>query len=239
MTEFKSAIILPTLNEKDNLRELLPNILAISAVTYVIIVDDNSTDGSRDYFNEVNSRKLHTILREKRLGIGSAHLDGIEYATKLNVKYIITMDADGTHRAEDLKRMINYSEDSDVLIGSRYLRGGEIVNWSVFRNILTRLGHLATYVFFGSETDMSSGMRRYNAMSVPFKSLKLNCPSDYSFFFTSLLVYKYEKLSISQIPIKLSNRIHGSSKMNFRKMVAGVFQLILYGIRVKKIRIYD
>jgi dolichol-phosphate mannosyltransferase len=239
MNEIKTAVILPTLNEKDNLCVILPKILEIDAVTYVIIVDDNSTDGSKDYFNEVNSRKLHIISREKRLGIGSAHLDGIEYAAKLDLEYILTMDADGTHRIEDLERMINYPIDSDVLIGSRYLSGGEIVDWSVFRNLLTRLGHLATYVFFGSETDMSSGMRRYNASCIPFTSLKLNCPSDYSFFFTSLLVYKYGKLSVNQIPIKLSNRVHGSSKMDLKKMVAGVFQLLLYGIRVKKITMYD
>jgi len=86
MNEIKTAVILPTLNEKDILRVILPKILEIDAVTYVIIVDDDSTDGSKDYFNEVNSRKLHIISREKRLGIGSAHLDGIEYAAKLDVE---------------------------------------------------------------------------------------------------------------------------------------------------------
>ncbi len=183
-------------------------------MTFVIIVDDNSSDGSQEYFDMITSGKLHVINRPTRLGIGSAHLDGLSYAVNLDIDFIITMDADGTHSIEDLIKMIKAPTDSDVLIGSRYLNGSEIVNWSIFRSTLTRLGHFATFLLFNSSIDMSSGKRRYRSQKIPLERFKVNCPSDYSFFFTSLLVCKDEKLKIGQMPIKLSNRIHGSSKMD-------------------------
>jgi len=235
-TPLKIAVILPTLNEKNNLEILIPQILDIEEVSFIVIVDDASTDGSEDYFQRNVSAKIHVVRRPARLGIGSAHLDGLEYSKNIGCEVAITMDADGTHRIQDLVRMIDYGSYFDVLIGSRYIVGGEINGWSLFRNALTRLGHVATYLFFGSPLDMSSGMRAYRIEQLPFPILRINCPSDYSFFFVSLLVISKINLNIKQIPISLSPRLNGDSKMSLTLMCRGVTTLFLFGLRLKKLK---
>jgi len=229
------ALILPTLNEKANLRHLLPKILEIQAVSIVIIVDDNSTDGSKEYFKGLQDRRVIVINRPSRLGIGSAHLEGLIKAKALGADLIVTMDADGTHRTEDLKRIIDLQGDYDILVGSRYEEGGEISGWGIYRYLLTKIGHAATSVFFKTDLDMSSGMRAYKASSIPLESLKENCSHDYSFFFISLLVYRQANLKIAQIPIKLSFRQNGNSKMVPALMLRGVYMLFLYGTKIKRI----
>jgi dolichol-phosphate mannosyltransferase len=229
------ALILPTLNEKANLKYLLPKILEIQAVSIVIIVDDNSTDGSKEYFKELQDRRVIVINRPSRLGIGSAHLDGLIKAKAMGADLVITMDADGTHRTEDLKRIIDLQGNYDILVGSRYEEGGEISGWGIYRYLLTKIGHVATSVFFKTDLDMSSGMRAYKALSIPLERLKENCSHDYSFFFISLLVYRQANLKIAQIPIKLSFRQNGSSKMAPTLMLRGVYMLFLYGTKIKRI----
>jgi dolichol-phosphate mannosyltransferase len=232
----KVIVILPTLNEKANLEHLLPNILKIQEVSTVIIVDDNSTDGSKDYFEEVKSSRVLVVKRPKRLGIGSAHFDGLIKAKNIGGDLIVTMDADGTHRTEDLRRIIDFSKSYDILVGSRYEEGGEIFGWGVFRYLLTKIGHVVTSVLFKTDLDMSSGMRAYKTSSIPFEKLKKNCTHDYSFFFISLLVYRQANLKIAQIPIRLSFRQNGSSKMVPALMLRGVYTLFLYGTRIRKLR---
>jgi dolichol-phosphate mannosyltransferase len=230
------ALILPTLNEKANLEHLLPKILEIQEVSIVIIVDDNSTDGSKAYFEKLQNLRVLVIHRPSRLGIGYAHLDGMIKAKDLGSELIITMDADGTHRTEDLKKFLGMGNDFDLVIGSRYEKGGKILGWGVFRYFLTKVGHLATSIFFNSDLDMSSGMRAYKVSAIPFGSLQKNCHSDYSFFFVSLLVYRNERLRITQVPIELNNRISGKSKMVPVLMLRGVYTLFLYGVKIRKIK---
>ena len=232
----KIAVILPTLNEKANLELLLPKILEIPEVSIVIIVDDNSTDGSKEYFEAVGSDRVLIVNRPSRLGIGSAHYDGLLKAKDIGADLIITMDADGTHRTEDLRRIIDFRKKYDILVGSRYEEGGEIFGWGIFRYLLTKIGHVATSVFFKTDLDMSSGMRAYITSSIPFEKLKENCTADYSYFFISLLVYRKANLGIAQIPIKLSFRRNGSSKMVPTLMLTGVYTLFLYGTKIKRLK---
>ncbi len=125
----------------------MPKILEIQEVSIVIIVDDNSTDGSKKFFEEVTCERVLVINRPHRLGIGSAHFDGLVKAKDIGADLIVTMDADGTHRTEDLRRIIEFRKSYDVLVGSRYEEGGEIFGWGIFRYFLTKIGHFATSVF--------------------------------------------------------------------------------------------
>lgn len=230
------AVVLPTLNERANLETLLPNIIDIDLISFIVIVDDNSTDGSLNFFKKLTHKKVHLVQRPSRMGIGSAHLDGLILARDLGADVIITMDADGTHRVEDLVRMLQFKEEFDVLVGSRYLEGGAISGWAFSRILLTKLGHVATYLFFGSRLDMSSGMRAYKTRNISFEDLKAVCPSDYSFFFVSLLVMKKTQLRITQIPIILNPRSFGKSKMTLKLMTRGVATLLKFGLKIRAIK---
>ena len=232
------CVLLPTVNELPNLMTLLPQILETFPGASILVVDDGSNDGSREYLKNLqhNSKQIQLFLRPARLGIGSAHLTGIRYASSKGYTYLITMDADLTHRTEDAKLLFKELNNCDVVIGSRYLKNSKIEEWSYLRLIMTRLGHITTKIFFGTNIDMSSGLRGYKLKSIDVDLLEKNCPSNYDFFFVSILLFIHMNLNISSVPAVLNNRSFGKSKMSIRLALSGVLKLFLYGFRLKRVR---
>ena len=148
-TYARLAVLLPTLNEYENVSILYPQVRQAFPSADIIIVDDNSVDKTRNYLVSVQKQdsQLHTILRPLRMGIGSAHMDGIRLAISMNSELVLTMDADQTHRIEDAVTMVNAMGNSDLVIGSRYINSRSISGWSLPRLFLTHLGHFATSIF--------------------------------------------------------------------------------------------
>jgi dolichol-phosphate mannosyltransferase len=235
------SIVLPTLNELENLRVLYPEIRASFPQAHVIIVDDASSDGTKAYLDSLvqQDKNLHVLFRAGKLGIGSAHLDGLEMARRIQSEYVLTMDADRTHRVVDIRLLWQARDTASLLVGSRYLRGSQIVGWSKFRLFLTYAGHIVTSIFFGTAIDMSSGLRLYNIEKIPFDNLLHNCPHDYEFFFSSILVYRKMGMTIFQVPVVLEKRGAGNSKMTLGLMRRGVVRLFIYGLRLRRIILLD
>ncbi len=233
-------VVLPVLNEKKNLEVLLPKIWLLHADLPVLVIDDDSQDGTEAFINElqIQGRPVTYIRRSHKMGIGSAHLKGLEFGIYNNFDFVITMDADLTHRPEDLTKFITLKDSSDLLIGSRYLDDSNMVGWTIFRRSLTTVGHIVTFLAFARNWDMSSGMRKYKTQSIPFGLLNSNCPPDYAFFFTSAITYKRLNLRVSQVPIQLDQRHAGKSKMTFKLMYEGIKLLGLYAFRIKRIKVH-
>jgi dolichol-phosphate mannosyltransferase len=232
-------LVLPVLNELKNLEILLPRIWSIYPSIEILVVDDNSQDGTQEYLESVitSGRLLFYIRRPRKLGIGSAHLAGLEYAISKNYEYVITMDADLTHRPEDLRKFVGAKVHSDLIIGSRYLDDSNMSGWSISRKVLTKFGHFVTLIAFLEKWDMSSGMRMYKTEKIPFRILASNCPNDYAYFFTSAITYRKLLMSVEQVPIQLDQRFAGKSKMTFSLMFVGIKLLALYALRLKRIQI--
>ena len=233
------AVLLPTLNEYENLRILYPQIRAALPSATIIVVDDNSVDETRCYLSKMQNTdpKLHTILRPHRMGIGSAHMDGLRFAVAHNIDFVLTMDADQTHRLEDALTLVDEIKDHDLVIGSRYIQSRSIKGWSLPRLMLTHMGHFATSIFFRSDLDMSSGLRIYRARTIPIENMEKNCASDYEYFFTSAILYLKLRLRVSQVAVELNSRGFGKSKMTFSLMRRGTTRLFLYGLRLKRIEL--
>lgn len=240
MTLEETLLVLPTLNERENLEILLPQIISRGLDIDILVIDDGSTDGSHGFLDAMatNHKSVTYLNRGAKLGIGSAHIQGLSYAIENNYQYVVTMDADQTHRVADLdKLLLKRFSCGALIIGSRYVRGGGVFGWSIFRNLLTRTGHFVTSVFFFSTLDMSSGMRLYRSSLIPLEVILREAPANYDYFFITVLIYRKLGLDISQIPIKLDPRGYGNSKMNFWLMVKGVVRLIQVGLRFSKIRV--
>ena len=234
----KVCVAIPIINELENISVLVPKIQALFSSALILIIDDGSTDGSQGYLENLISHghNIRTIYRNKRSGIGSAHLLAIEFAQANKYEFLITMDGDQTHSPLDAYRMMEQIETYDLIIGSRYLENSRIQGWSWFRFLLTHGGHFATRLFFQSDLDMSSGLRCYRVSSIPLSSLQKTCPPNYDFFFMSSLIFIYTKLRIGQLPVTLFDRQEGKSKMSIQLMLFGILKLLVYGLRIKKIR---
>jgi dolichol-phosphate mannosyltransferase len=233
------CIFLPTLNENSNIRILIPEIRAQFKNAMILVVDDASTDGTREFlqFFMQQDKNMRIILRNQRLGIGSAHILALHESRNLGFKYLLTMDADLTHTVSDALRIINKISNYDLVIGSRYLNDSNIHNWTLFRKALTFFGHFATKFFFSSNLDMSSGLRAYNLENLPLSYIDVNCPDNYEYFFTSVLIFMKCKLRIFQVGVSLNPRESGASKMSLRLMFTGVSKLFLYGLRIKRLNL--
>jgi dolichol-phosphate mannosyltransferase len=233
------GIILPTINECENLKILYPSLRAAFPAAKILVIDDGSTDGTLAYLDQIerNDENLSSFQRGMRFGIGSAHLEGMRNAILQDLTYVLTMDADGTHSVEDAQKLFSSRHASNLIIGSRYLKGASIRGWSLFRILLTYGGHFVTTLAFFSRLDMSSGLRLYRTDEIPLSNLQKNCPPNYEFFFASILVYKKIGLQIHQVPIRLEARGSGESKMTFGLMRRGVYRLFLYTTRIKRIKL--
>jgi dolichol-phosphate mannosyltransferase len=215
----KILIFIPTLNEAGTISELLMLINKLHPTLDILVVDDNSNDGTLHELQQLKSRELpiKIVVRASKMGIGSAHLFAINYAFDNNYNLIITMDGDGAHDPKSIKNLLSFAQNNDLVIGSRYLQKNSLIEWNVFRKSLTHMIHLVTWKFLGLNYDNSSAFRCYNLIRLTKQSFAKINSSGYDFFFESIFVLtKNQRIKIAQIPIYLPARTYGNSKLNIK-----------------------
>lgn len=219
MAEERVLIFIPTYNELENVARIHKEIRSLRLDADILFMDDNSADGTGAILDGIAAEDHRTkvIHRSGKLGIGSAHVEGITHAYQSGYDKLVTMDCDFTHSPSDIPRLLEASEAADVTIGSRYMRANSLPGWSIMRRCLTQFGHFLTKTFLRIECDASGAFRVYNLRTVPLRLfLSVNSKS-YSFFFESLFVLTNNGCSIKEIPIVLPARTYGHSKMSFRE----------------------
>ncbi|MCH1611941.1 MAG: polyprenol monophosphomannose synthase [Flavobacteriales bacterium] len=225
----KTIIVIPTLNEYENVEILLANFLTLDVD--VVFIDDNSTDQT-DQIIENNihfDKKYFLIKRETKLGYASAVIEGINFGVNNKYETIVQMDADLSHSIEDLQNLLQSSKRSDVIIGSRYVLGGKIVGWGLFRKYLSYFANLSCRRLLKMEiSDFTSGFRVYNAKVFSEIDLKNINAEGYSFLVEVIYKIYLKNFSISETPILFNDRKYGSSKLN--KIV--IFESIINLIRL-------
>ena len=230
-------VIVPTLNEKNNIIILLKKLKLTKILHDILFIDDNSKDGSQEVIKKIakKNRNINYIFRPKKLGIGSAHKEGFVWSYKKKYKIIVTMDADGTHDPKYMKFMIQKLQRSnyDVVTTSRFLKKNSLKNWPLFRIILTTLRHIAISFLLFMPYDASGAFRCINCRKVKLKDLILTKQDSYSYFWESLFILYKKKYKISQIPIQLPYRKLGSSKMQIKDIIFSLYYLMF--VFVKKI----
>jgi ubiquinone/menaquinone biosynthesis C-methylase UbiE len=194
----------------------------------ILFLDDNSPDGTGDIINRLVERNptVQVVHRLGKLGIGSAHLDGIRWAYENHYKTLITMDCDFSHSPRYLPDFIKNSSDYDVVIGSRWIEQGSLKGWNWFRTALTHTGHFLTSTFLKMPYDASGAFRLYRLEKIPRGVFDLMHYRDHSFFFESLYVLQLNGCSIKEFSIHLPARTYGHSKMTFKDIIGGLIHLI-------------
>ena len=226
-------LIIPTLNEKKNITTLFKKIRKINNKIDILFVDDNSTDGTKEeilYLRKRN-KSIYYIFRPRKLGIGSAHKDGLKFAYKKKYKIILTMDADGTHNPKYIKNLIKYSTKYDLISTNRFEKKDSLIEWPVHRRFLTKIRFYLINILLNINYDSSGAYRCYNAKNIKLNDV-LGAKNDgYSFFWESLYLLNKKKYSIKEIPIYLPYRKVGSSKMTMRDIIGSLFYLFKYSVK--------
>ncbi|PIE22393.1 MAG: dolichyl-phosphate beta-D-mannosyltransferase [Planctomycetota bacterium] len=214
--ERRLLIILPTYNEKENL-EAMVRAIRQYLVCEILVVDDNSPDGTgkiADRLSEEDAR-LHVLHREGKEGLGKAYLAGFAWALQRDYEFIYEMDCDFSHAPWDLPRLTAKGLDAELVIGSRYVRGGCTVGWTWHRRLLSKGANLYTKLFLGFGThDWTAGFRCYRAEALGRIDFERVAASGYSFQIEMAWRIKKAGGRVREIPVHFVDREEGKSKMS-------------------------
>jgi len=209
--------IVPTYNERDNIERLLEELLACQQDLQVVVVDDNSPDGTGAVVDAwvAQNQRVHVVHRAGKLGLGTAYIAGFKYALAHHAERIITMDADFSHNPRFIPRMLQASTEADVVIGSRYISGGGTLNCSYRRRLLSRGANLFAKTLLSLQArDCTAGFRCYRSdvlHAIKFESIYAN---GYSYLIEMLAAVQSKGYLVAEIPILFEDRRFGTSKIS-------------------------
>ena len=228
-------IVIPTLNEKENIKILFNKLTATNIVFDLLFIDDNSSDGSQEIIKELKKKNqnINYIFRPKKMGIGSAHKEALVWCYKKNYKTIITMDADGTHDPKYLKFLIKELKNFNIVVTSRFLGKNLLEGWPLFRVFLTRLRYVTISLLLSIPYDSSGAFRCINCQKVALSDLILAKDDGYAYFWESIFILHKKKYRITQIPVQLPYRTIGYSKMAIKDIFFSIYYLMV--VFLKKI----
>ena len=191
-------------------------------------MDDASPDGTGDLLDVMASAepRLRVIHRSGKLGVGSAHIEGIRWAYDNSYERLITLDCDFTHSPADVLRLIESSKGYDVATGSRYMEEDSLPGWNILRRSLTGFGHVLTRNLLGIDVDATGALRVYDLVRIPLELFERVTARGYGFFFESMFLLVRNGFTVSEIPIVLPARTYGTSKMTVRETLRSGSQLL-------------
>jgi dolichol-phosphate mannosyltransferase len=232
----KTVVVVPTYNEKDNIVGIIDEINRIGVPVDILVVDDNSPDGTGHIAESAKTTRpnLDIIHRKRKEGIGPAYIEGFRrILDRGGYDYVIQMDADFSHNPKDIPRLLETARRSDVVVGSRYMKGGGVSDqWGAFRKFISRGGNIYARLITGLKVkDCTAGFKCYRRealQSIDLKKIFLN-----GYGFQIQIIYELNKkdFSIEEIPTFFNERIKGSSKMGLDIVLEAFFSLIVMRLR--------
>ena len=230
MTFPKSLVIVPTYNEKENILLMLDAILQQHECLEVLVVDDGSPDGTGDMVAaeaEKNSR-IHLIRRKGKMGLGSAYVTGFKWALERDFERVFEMDADFSHSPSDLTRFLEAAEESDLVLGSRYMKQRiSVVNWDLRRLILSYGANVYTRLVTGLPiSDATGGFKCFRREALQALNLDKMKSDGYCFQIETTFKIWKKGLRVKEIPIVFTDRTRGTSKMS-GGIISEAFFLVL------------
>jgi dolichol-phosphate mannosyltransferase len=226
-------VIIPTYNEAENISSIIDQTLAQDERINVLIVDDNSPDGTSGIVEKkkINNPRIHILKRERKLGLGSAYVFGFKYALADNYSYIFEMDADFSHDPAMIPKMLREIEHSDMVIGSRYIEGINVVNWPLIRLMISFFAAKYVRIITGMPIcDPTAGFKCFHRKVLENIDLDSILSDGYSFQIEMNYRAWIKKYKIKEIPIVFTDRINGQSKMSkkiIREAILVVWKLRL------------
>lgn len=228
-------VVIPTYNELESLPITLKGLLEASPQVNVLVADDNSPDGTGEWADEYAAQdsRVSVMHRTSKDGLGAAYIAGFEWGLERSFDVICEMDADGSHRPQDFPRLLAALEDDqvDLAIGSRWVKGGSVVNWPIHREFLSRGGNFYVKVMLGlGINDATAGFRAFRANTL--KALDFSKISSHGYCFQVDMSRHVVDAGgvVREVPITFVERVHGVSKMSGNIVKEALGKVTIWGI---------
>lgn len=226
-------VLVPTYNERDNLEPLLTRLHATLPGADVLVIDDGSPDGTGELADKlaVDDPRVRVLHRPAKAGLGAAYLAGFATALAGDYRLVVEMDADGSHAPEDLPAMLAALENADVVLGSRYVPGGRVVNWPAYRNWISRGGNLYSRLALGvGLRDITGGYRVFRREVL--EALPLDAVESQGYCFQVDLAWRALQAGfrVVEVPITFTERERGASKMSNGIVAEAFWKVTQWGV---------
>jgi dolichol-phosphate mannosyltransferase len=240
MSHGRMVMVVPTYNEAENLVWIVDRLLAAVPQTDVLVVDDGSPDGTGQLADELAARepRVSVVHRTQKAGLGAAYLHGFAVALERGYDVVGEMDADGSHQPEQLHRLVDALADADLVIGSRWVPGGSVVNWSPVRKGLSVGGNLYARLLLGVPVrDLTAGFRLFRATTL--RSIDLQGVESVGYCFQADLALRTCRagLRVREVPIDFLERERGESKMDRAVAVESLRRITRWGVAERRRRL--
>jgi len=236
----ETLVIVPTYNERDNLRPLVERLMRLSIPVDLLVVDDNSPDGTGEIAEELALRNpaIHVLHRAKKDGLGRAYCAGFEWALGQQYAYIMEMDGDFSHNPDDIPKFVEAAHGADLVLGSRYCNGIRVINWPMSRLMLSQGAALYVRIITGMPfTDPTGGFKCFSRRALQSIDLKTIRSNGYSFQIELTHNIWRQGMRVVEVPIIFTDRFQGTSKMSsniVREALGMVWRLLFQnGLRRK------
>jgi len=235
----KALVVMPTYNEAGNVLRMISDIRNLIPNLHILVVDDGSPDGTADLVR-AQSRQDNSVFlleRDAKAGLGAAYRAGFRWALEREYTHVVEMDADGSHQPKFLPELLAAAQNSDLVIGSRWVRGGSVVNWPLSRKILSQGGNLYTRILLGMPIHDATGGFRVLDLAVAHEVGLLQAQTQgYVFQVDNSYRFFSSKRLIKEVPITFIEREIGESKMSRRIVIEAMLHVTLLAWRHRVLR---
>ena len=234
-------ITICTYNEVENIRLLIPELRSVVPHADVLVIDDNSPDGTGDAVQEFASadRQVHLLKREKKSGLGTATLKAFRYGIAEGYDQLLNMDADYSHHPRYIPAILKLADNYDVVIGSRYVEGGGVIGWNLKRHFMSRGINLYARIFLGLRTRDNSGS--FRCYSVPrLNQIDWDLTIARGYAFQEEILHRCHRIgcTFAESPITFEDRRFGVTKITWKEAVAALWVIFRLGVeRLFKVRV--
>ena len=227
----KTVIVIPTYNEAESIGQLLDGLHRHVPDAEIVIVDDGSPDGTADLVEQRKDSRVQVLRRTSKDGLGVAYRTAYAAPATADADIVVQMDADGSHRPVDVPVLIAAIADNDVVIGSRWVPGGEVVNWPLSRKVISRVGNAYTQVMLRlGIKDATAGFKAFRRSALDALDLDSVASQGYCFQVDMNRRAVAAGLRVQEVPITFVEREHGTSKMNGEIVREALWRVTLWGV---------
>lgn len=229
----KVLVIVPTYNERESLPLIVAGIKQAEPNVHILIADDNSPDGTGEVADSLSSKDQNVFVlhRKAKAGLGAAYLDAFGWAKSQGYDVVVEMDADGSHRPIDLTKILDALAINDVVLGSRWVKQGKVVNWAKSREVLSRGGNLYTRMWLGIPLhDATGGFRAYRISALDVMNIDQVESQGYCFQVDMAWRAVKANLRVAEVPITFVERELGESKMDSSIVKEALWRVTQWGI---------